>query len=151
MPRPFGVGIKLPSGYTSLDWTLRMTYNQGMKSNYLATGALALGVILMGAGFTPTPDDSDRIPVRCEKTYQACADERMYAEAQKIIDEQTEALGASECAVWDWKHPKKGSEFIVKGYKFNRSVAWKMTVDEAWATNKDADKWNDIVILYVCK
>lgn len=79
-----------------------------------------------------------------------CQPGAVEAEAQRILDEQVHALT-------DGRHcwsPDAGREIpatvVVRGAEVDKTVAWEITLDDAFAVNEDGDSWNDVVVVSAC-
>lgn len=72
------------------------------------------------------------------------------AAAQALVDEQVAELTRSRDCWMPNTRQEIPATVIVRGATVHKSVAWTLPLDEAFATNRDEDTWNDVVVLRGC-
>lgn len=73
------------------------------------------------------------------------------AEAQALVDQQVAALTAGrDCWTLTERPNVIPATVIVKGANVDKSVAWEVTLDEAFAANRSGDSWDDVIVIKAC-
>lgn len=75
----------------------------------------------------------------------------MQAEAQAILDEQVDALTSGrDCWAPEARPQVIPATVVVRGARTNKTVAWEMSLDDAFVANGAGDEWQSVIVVRAC-
>jgi mannose/cellobiose epimerase-like protein (N-acyl-D-glucosamine 2-epimerase family) len=110
----------------------------------------AFVAVVLAAMFSPTEPAPIASPTEGRCHAQWCQPGAVIEAAQLLIDEQLADVTAGRDCWAPGTRTTVPEQVVVKGSERDRSVVWVLSVDQAYALNRNGDSWDDVTVLAAC-